>query len=158
MHNNFFDGCMYELHSSKRGREHMYLKTPCNFSSNAPEVSQFFIYTCTGQYETHMHEPCTGKDALHSQFYRPFIATLVHVSFMMYFRRLHRTNTSVRAITDQYNNAGSGQMPRRSFLCRPVAAVCRPTCVVPRTTRGDLVQRDLPRRPWTVMCATPNGR
>ena len=80
-----FDGCMFGLHSIRKGYEHRFLKKPWAFTTNIPDVAYAFRSCCSGVCEFHQHDETCGKNALHSQKYTPLIAHMLHVAFYYYY-------------------------------------------------------------------------
>ncbi len=74
-----FDGCQYELKSVRN--PHMFLRKPWQFATNIPEVVPFFDnFKCSGASEEHQHDETRGANALHSQYYTPFLVHLLHIA------------------------------------------------------------------------------
>ena len=67
-----FDGCQYGLKDSK-GK--LFLRKPWRFATNIPGITDLFSRLCTGE---HQHGSTCGKEAIHSQYYTPTMAILIH--------------------------------------------------------------------------------
>jgi hypothetical protein len=66
-----FDGCQYGPKPYKVPvevkNEDAYIKKPRRFATNIPEVVKEFDQVCSGSIADHIHVPCRGTNALHSQ-------------------------------------------------------------------------------------------
>ena len=80
-----FDGCQYGLKSVRKGREHLFLRKPWTIASNIPEVFALLCKLCPGETVSHRHDTCNGKNAIASQYYTPFMVTLIHMAIMRHF-------------------------------------------------------------------------
>ena len=84
-----FDGCQYGLKSIRRGMEDHFKKKPWAFATDMFEVAPTFQNTCKGISETHKHDTCNSKNAIHSQYYTPIIVTLLHHAVMEHLSLIH---------------------------------------------------------------------
>ena len=85
-----FDGCQVGLKSCLPNEKDLFLKKPWRFGSNIPDVSrEFRDLLCPGISEKHIHGITCGKNAKSSQYYTPYMTTLVHVCVFRYFYDIH---------------------------------------------------------------------
>ena len=77
-----FDGCQYGLKSVRKDREHLFLRKPWTIASNIPEVFALLCKLCPGETVSHRHDTCNGKNAIASQYYTPFMVTLIHMAII----------------------------------------------------------------------------
>ena len=80
-----FDGCQYGLKSIRRGMEDHFIKKPWAFATDIIEVATKRQRICKGINETHQHDTCNSKNAIHSQYYTPIVVTLLHYAVMEHF-------------------------------------------------------------------------
>ena len=77
-----FDGCQYGLKSVRKGREHLFLRKPWTIVSNIPEIFPLVCRLCPGEAGAHRHDTCNNENAIASQYYTPFMVTIIHMAIM----------------------------------------------------------------------------
>ena len=76
-----FDGCQFDLHSSRKGEDALFLKKPWRFATNIPQVHTLFNnHKCPGQSSDHVHGHTNGVNAIASQYYTPAIVLAIHLA------------------------------------------------------------------------------
>ena len=113
VHNACFDGCQYGLQPVGADPSSCeYLRKPWRFASTIPHVADWLCKLCPGTHPEHKHVTTRGKNALHSQYYTPEIAVLVHISIFHYF--LDKFDVNMSQYADLSNSGDSSSVPQNA--------------------------------------------
>ena len=78
------------LKSVKTGESKLFLRKPWRFASNIPEITDGFDgVKCFGIDDSHQHAQTRGANAIASQYYTPYMTTLMHVMIYRYFVNIY---------------------------------------------------------------------
>ena len=99
---------------------------------NLPDILPEFNLFCPGENSNHAHHPVRGKDALWSQYYTPYMCSLIHLCIYRFFLGDARN-------TSQLRNNGLGYVLSGPESCQHMLSVdalgsSEPRLVVPSST------------------------
>ena len=117
-----FDGCQYDLRSVTNP-DH-FLRKRWRIGTNIPDLLPLFCAKCPGQTPDHVHDQACGANAVHSQYYTPDIATLMHLGIYKFVQ----TQSHSRSYQPRLLQVRGETLKGRAYVMHAHAGSAAPLC------------------------------